>query len=68
MTLGVLIYNYEDVQCISYWKRLRREIELIVQSHLFFQGWTNETVEYEMDLIEAAVKSLRSLAKESRER
>ncbi|XP_024028630.1 valine--tRNA ligase, mitochondrial 1 [Morus notabilis] len=32
------------------------------------EGWTNERVEYEMDLIEAAVKSLRSLAKESRER
>ena len=32
------------------------------------QGWTNETVEYEMDLVDTAVKSLRSLANERRER
>ena len=32
------------------------------------QGWTNETVEYEMDLVDSAVKSLRSLANERRER
>lgn len=33
-----------------------------------FQEWTNEDVENEMDLIVSAVRSLRSLAKESRER
>ncbi|KAF4384717.1 hypothetical protein F8388_004024 [Cannabis sativa] len=32
------------------------------------EDWTNERVEYEMDVIENSVKSLRSLAKESRER
>ncbi|KAL4595270.1 hypothetical protein ACB092_12G079300 [Castanea dentata] len=32
------------------------------------EGWTNETVEYEMDLVDSAVKSLRSLANERRER
>ena len=28
------------------------------------QGWTNETVEYGMDLVDSAVKSLRSLSNE----
>ena len=32
------------------------------------QGWTNETVEYEMDLVDSAVKSLRSLSNERWER
>lgn len=35
---------------------------------LLFQCWKNERVEYEMDLIDSAVKSLRSLANERRER
>ncbi|KAK9993004.1 hypothetical protein SO802_022707 [Lithocarpus litseifolius] len=30
--------------------------------------WTNERVEYEMDLVDSTVKSLRSLANERRER
>ncbi|KAL2602000.1 hypothetical protein AAZV13_10G201000 [Glycine max] len=32
------------------------------------EGWNNERVENEMDIIESTVKSLRSLAKESRDR
>ncbi|KAL1291935.1 valine--tRNA ligase, mitochondrial 1 isoform X1 [Arachis ipaensis] len=32
------------------------------------EGWNNETVENDMDLVESTVKSLRSLAKESRDR
>lgn len=37
---------------------------------LYFQsqGWNNERVENEMDLVESTVKSLRSLAKERRDR
>lgn len=37
---------------------------------MFFlsQSWTNERVENEMDLVESTVKSLRSLAKERRDR
>lgn len=58
------------------WQRLpspegdykRAESIMISDYPAVVEGWTNETVEYEMDLIEAAVKSLRSLAKESRER
>lgn len=41
---------------------------IISVSFFLFQSWTNERVESEMQLIDSAVKSLRSLAKESRER
>ena len=32
------------------------------------QGWTNEIVEYEIDLVDSTVKSLRSLSNERWER
>ena len=32
------------------------------------QGWRNKRVEYDMDLVDFVVKSLRSLANERRER
>ena len=32
------------------------------------QGWRNKRVEYDMDLVDSTVKSLRSLANERRER
>ena len=37
---------------------------LTLLSEFQSQDWTNETVEYEMDLVDSAVKSLRSLSNE----
>ncbi|KAG7035615.1 Valine--tRNA ligase, mitochondrial 1 [Cucurbita argyrosperma subsp. argyrosperma] len=57
------------------WQRLpypksstRPESIMICDYPSVTEEWTNESVETEMDLIVSAVKSLRSLAKESRER
>ncbi|XP_050251916.1 valine--tRNA ligase, mitochondrial 1-like isoform X2 [Quercus robur] len=57
------------------WQRLpsskdRTTIEsiMICKYPSIVEGWTNETLEYEMDLVDTAVKSLRSLANERRER
>ncbi|KAK9292131.1 hypothetical protein L1049_020089 [Liquidambar formosana] len=57
------------------WQRLpsardskRKESIMICEYPSVVEGWKNERVEYEMDLVESAVKSLRSLAKERRER
>ncbi|XP_059629353.1 valine--tRNA ligase, mitochondrial 1 isoform X2 [Cornus florida] len=50
------------------WQRLpatkgcmRKESIMICEYPSIVEGWTNEQVEYEMDLVESAVKSLRSL-------
>ncbi|KAK6916154.1 Aminoacyl-tRNA synthetase, class Ia [Dillenia turbinata] len=48
--------------------RVKKESIMICDYPSYVEKWTNEKVEYEMDLVESAVKSLRSLAKESRER
>jgi valyl-tRNA synthetase len=36
----------------------------MINPHFTLQAWTNEEVEYEMDLIESTVKCLRSLRAE----
>ncbi|KAK7280006.1 hypothetical protein RJT34_25068 [Clitoria ternatea] len=57
------------------WQRLplareckRAESIMICEYPSSMESWNNERVENEMDLIESAVKSLRSLAKERRDR
>ncbi|XP_057951719.1 valine--tRNA ligase, mitochondrial 1 [Malania oleifera] len=57
------------------WQRLpsvsnstRKESIMICDYPSVVECWTNERIEHDMDLLEAAVKSLRSLAKERRER
>jgi valyl-tRNA synthetase len=37
---------------------------VMINPHFTLQAWTNEEVEYEMDLIESTVKCLRSLRAE----
>ncbi|WVY97592.1 hypothetical protein V8G54_029743 [Vigna mungo] len=57
------------------WQRLpspkeckRAESIMISDYPSAVEGWNNETVENEMDIIESTIKSLRSLAKEKRDR
>ncbi|CAM8937461.1 unnamed protein product [Rhodiola kirilowii] len=57
------------------WQRLpctvnnkRKESIMISDYPSEMESWSNKKVEYEMDLVESAVKSLRSLAQEKRER
>ena len=62
---------------ITHCKLFEKDMELTIRfNHLSYhslmillsQCWTNERVETEMDLVDSAVKSLRSLANERRER
>ena len=69
---GLLMGMVVFIMTLYLWDNVAETIIECVSNHLsnlsFIQRWTNERAETEMNLIDSVVKSLRSLAKESRER